>query len=103
MEFIEEIKSPGRRKFRGRTEALAIDNTEIEKNIDDNQCDNDNTAGILFTCRTLVSLRLSDDENHCRKSCGFHLTRSKWDPYPWVGYVEAGSVADHAGLKYVKK
>lgn len=18
-------------------------------------------------------------------SCGFHLSRSKWDPYPWVG------------------
>jgi len=33
------------------------------------------------------------------KSCGFHLTKSKWDPYPWVGYVENNSPADLAGLK----
>lgn len=34
-----------------------------------------------------------------KKTCGFHLTRSKWDPYPWVGFVEQGSIADVAGLK----
>lgn len=33
------------------------------------------------------------------KSCGFHLTKSKWDPYPWVGSVERASIADHAGLR----
>ncbi|XP_011703602.1 PREDICTED: uncharacterized protein LOC105459351 [Wasmannia auropunctata] len=33
------------------------------------------------------------------KSCGFHLTKSKWDPYPWVGYVENNSPADLAGLR----
>ncbi|KAL6432086.1 hypothetical protein ACFW04_006660 [Cataglyphis niger] len=33
------------------------------------------------------------------KSCGFHLTKSKWDPYPWIGYVEKNSPADLAGLK----
>ncbi|XP_011646105.1 uncharacterized protein LOC105432839 [Pogonomyrmex barbatus] len=33
------------------------------------------------------------------KSCGFHLTKSKWDPYPWVGYVEDNSPADLAGLR----
>ncbi|XP_024880622.1 uncharacterized protein LOC112460252 [Temnothorax curvispinosus] len=33
------------------------------------------------------------------KYCGFHLTKSKWDPYPWVGYVENNSPADLAGLK----
>ncbi|XP_076632095.1 uncharacterized protein LOC143347088 [Colletes latitarsis] len=33
------------------------------------------------------------------KSCGFHLTKSKWDPYPWVSYVETGSLADAAGLR----
>ncbi|XP_011880724.1 PREDICTED: uncharacterized protein LOC105569138 [Vollenhovia emeryi] len=33
------------------------------------------------------------------KSCGFHLTKSKWDPYPWVGHVENNSPADLAGLK----
>lgn len=33
------------------------------------------------------------------KSCGFHLTKSKWDPYPWIGYVEKNSPADLAGLR----
>lgn len=31
-------------------------------------------------------------------SCGFHLSRTQWDPYPWVSEVEAGSPADKAGL-----
>ncbi|KZC11156.1 PREDICTED: uncharacterized protein LOC107189234 [Dufourea novaeangliae] len=33
------------------------------------------------------------------KSCGFHLTKSKWDPYPWVSCVETESLADAAGLR----
>lgn len=33
------------------------------------------------------------------KSCGFHLTKSKWDPYPWISYVEKNSLADLAGLR----
>lgn len=33
------------------------------------------------------------------KSCGFHLTKSKWDPYPWIGYVEKNSLADLTGLR----
>ncbi|KAM0736229.1 E3 ubiquitin-protein ligase DIS1 [Formica fusca] len=33
------------------------------------------------------------------KSCGFHLTKSKWDPYPWIGYVEKNSPANLAGLR----
>uniref|UniRef100_A0A8W7PU17 PDZ domain-containing protein n=1 Tax=Anopheles coluzzii TaxID=1518534 RepID=A0A8W7PU17_ANOCL len=32
-------------------------------------------------------------------SCGFHLTRSKWDPYPWVSGVDADSPAEVTGLK----
>ncbi|XP_022187782.2 uncharacterized protein LOC111046523 [Nilaparvata lugens] len=32
-------------------------------------------------------------------SCGFHLTRTKWDPYPWVSGVDAGSAAALAGLR----
>lgn len=31
-------------------------------------------------------------------SCGFHLSRTQWDPYPWVSDVEPGSAADKAGL-----
>lgn len=38
-----------------------------------------------------------------KSSCGFHLTKSKWDPYPWVGSVEHESIADRAGLRYILK
>lgn len=31
-------------------------------------------------------------------SCGFHLSRTKWDPYPWVSVVEEASAARQAGL-----
>ncbi|XP_067002569.1 uncharacterized protein [Anabrus simplex] len=31
--------------------------------------------------------------------CGFNLTRSRWDPYPWVSGVDAGSAAEVAGLR----
>ncbi|XP_033210089.1 uncharacterized protein LOC117168495 [Belonocnema kinseyi] len=45
-----------------------------------------------------------DGENDKYKSSGqqcrgFHLTRSKWDPYPWVGLVENGSDAEMSGLR----
>lgn len=33
------------------------------------------------------------------RSYGFHLTKSKWDPYPWIGYVEHNSPADLAGFR----
>lgn len=33
------------------------------------------------------------------KSCGFHLTKSKWDPYPWINHIEVDSLADIAGLR----
>lgn len=33
------------------------------------------------------------------KSCGFHLTKSKWDPYPWINHIEVNSLADIAGLR----
>ncbi|XP_011500205.1 PREDICTED: uncharacterized protein LOC105364049, partial [Ceratosolen solmsi marchali] len=34
-----------------------------------------------------------------RKSHGFHLIRSKWDPYPWIKSVDKGSSADVSGLR----
>lgn len=34
-----------------------------------------------------------------KKFRGFHLTRSKWDPYPWVGSVEIESDAQISGLR----
>ncbi|CAH2987964.1 unnamed protein product [Chilo suppressalis] len=44
----------------------------------------------------LVVLNLPEDEG---EGLGFRLTRTLWDPYPWVRDVTAGSRADHAGLQ----
>lgn len=35
---------------------------------------------------------------HDAGSCGFNLSKSKWDPYPWVSTVEADSPAATAGV-----
>ncbi|XP_037028688.1 uncharacterized protein LOC119068928 [Bradysia coprophila] len=32
-------------------------------------------------------------------ACGFDLSRSKWDPYPWVSGVDKDSTAETTGLK----
>lgn len=42
---------------------------------------------------------LEIDRQSSSGNCGFDLTRSKWDPYPWVSSVEEGSAAHTAGLK----
>lgn len=44
------------------------------------------------------SVRLIEIEKN-GAACGFHLTRGKWDPYPWVSSVDEGSVAAAAGMK----
>ncbi|XP_068627381.1 uncharacterized protein [Battus philenor] len=44
----------------------------------------------------LVVLNLPEDEG---EGLGFRLTRTLWDPYPWVREVTPGSRADSAGLK----
>ncbi|XP_053975502.1 uncharacterized protein LOC128874624 [Hylaeus volcanicus] len=57
------------------------------------------------SCESLISGKIcvmlenvNDIKSH-GKSFGFHLTKSKWDPYPWVSYVDIGSLADTAGLR----
>jgi C-terminal processing protease CtpA/Prc len=45
------------------------------------------------------SLRLCDVARPSDGPCGFHLTRTAWDPYPWVSGVENGSPAETAGLQ----
>jgi len=45
------------------------------------------------------SVRICEVVRPVTGSCGFHLTRSKWDPYPWVSGVESGSPAEAAGLQ----
>ncbi|CAH2064781.1 unnamed protein product, partial [Iphiclides podalirius] len=44
----------------------------------------------------LVVLNLPEDEGD---GLGFRLTRTLWDPYPWVREVTPGARADLAGLK----
>ncbi|XP_059047326.1 uncharacterized protein LOC131842776 [Achroia grisella] len=44
----------------------------------------------------LVVLNLPEDEG---EGLGFRLTRTLWDPYPWVREVTPGARADMAGLK----
>ncbi|XP_061727299.1 uncharacterized protein LOC133532573 [Cydia pomonella] len=44
----------------------------------------------------LVVLNLPEDEG---EGLGFRLTRTLWDPYPWVREVTPGARADLAGLK----
>jgi C-terminal processing protease CtpA/Prc len=45
------------------------------------------------------SLRLCCVSRPSAGYCGFHLTRTAWDPYPWVSKVESGSAAEAAGLQ----
>lgn len=45
------------------------------------------------------SVRLCKVDRNESGSCGFHLTRTKWDPYPWIAGVDEGSPAQTAGLK----
>ncbi|KAK4871562.1 hypothetical protein RN001_015686 [Aquatica leii] len=48
---------------------------------------------------TNSSTRLVEVEKPNSESCGFHLTRSKWDPYPWVSKVDEGTPAETAGMQ----
>jgi len=57
-------------------------------------------VNLLSSGKIILKLRkVNAVSNVHAKSCGFHLTKSKWDPYPWIGYVESNSPADLAGLR----
>lgn len=45
------------------------------------------------------SVRICKVDKSESGSCGFHLTRTKWDPYPWIAGVDDGSPAQAAGLR----
>ncbi|XP_050321021.1 uncharacterized protein LOC126753541 isoform X1 [Bactrocera neohumeralis] len=45
------------------------------------------------------SVRLLRIRKTITGSCGFHLTRTKWDPYPWVSAVDAHTAAEMSGLQ----
>ncbi|XP_043600622.1 uncharacterized protein LOC122575580 isoform X2 [Bombus pyrosoma] len=61
----------------------------------------ENSASIdtAFTGEICIILENIKKTKAIGKSCGFHLTKSKWDPYPWISHIETGSIADHAGLR----
>ncbi|EFN89922.1 Probable E3 ubiquitin-protein ligase sina-like CG13030 [Harpegnathos saltator] len=46
-----------------------------------------------------ISLKMQKINRSSNNSLGFHLTKSKWDPFPWISYVENDSPADLAGLR----
>ncbi|XP_055848886.1 uncharacterized protein LOC129913923 isoform X2 [Episyrphus balteatus] len=45
------------------------------------------------------TLRLLQIPRSSNGSMGFHLTRSKWDPYPWISAVDKNTPAKFHGLK----
>ncbi|KAI4504706.1 hypothetical protein M0802_000256 [Mischocyttarus mexicanus] len=51
----------------------------------------------------IIVLQLNDTNEPSSKNnkflFGFHLTKTIWDAYPWVGFVEHESVANRAGLR----
>ena len=52
---------------------------------------------IIAIGREEVFLDIQNSEG--KKFHGFHLVRSKWDPYPWISSVENGSSGEFAGLR----
>jgi S1-C subfamily serine protease len=38
-------------------------------------------------------------DSNTNSGFGFHLSRSKWDPYPYISGVDKSSPASNAGLK----
>lgn len=57
------------------------------------------TINTTLTGKICVTLENIKKAKALGKYCGFHLTRSKWDPYPWISHIEVGSLADIAGLR----
>lgn len=45
------------------------------------------------------SVRLSTIPKLTDGSCGIHLSKSKWDPYPYVSGIDKNSPAECSGIK----
>ncbi|XP_058812675.1 uncharacterized protein LOC131677101 isoform X2 [Topomyia yanbarensis] len=56
------------------------------------ELENSNGAGDLCLRNVFI-------EADCGGSLGLHLSRTPWDPYPWVSGVLPGSRADEAGVR----
>lgn len=78
----------------------------------DNSSDTDfflEAAGVKITNKTsepsvkTIVLQFDSTNDPSSKnnnsSCGFHLTKTMWDAYPWVAFVEHESIANRAGLR----
>ncbi|XP_037303057.1 uncharacterized protein LOC115454221 [Manduca sexta] len=67
----------------------------MESSLAESSCETENSQEYTVGVRLIV-LNLPEDEG---EGLGFRLTRTLWDPYPWVREVTPGSRADGAGLK----
>ncbi|XP_043790452.1 uncharacterized protein LOC122713769 isoform X1 [Apis laboriosa] len=59
----------------------------------------EHTSIDTITGKICIILKNIKEAKALGKSCGFHLTKSKWDPYPWINHIEVDSLADIAGLR----
>ncbi|XP_053698322.1 uncharacterized protein LOC128745309 [Sabethes cyaneus] len=78
------IKSSSMTKLSTTGTALNANGTDSSANLDDHYN---------------PSVRILHIPKQPDGSCGFHLSRSKWDPYPWVSGVDEESPAEVTGLK----
>lgn len=69
-EYVGAAKS-----FKAKTPAYKIDSVVGEQEMEDEN-DSDHYES---------SVRCLTIDKSPNGACGFHLTRTKWDPYPWVG------------------
>uniref|UniRef100_A0A1I8NY82 RING-type domain-containing protein n=1 Tax=Stomoxys calcitrans TaxID=35570 RepID=A0A1I8NY82_STOCA len=61
-----------------------------DHNTDDDDAEDDHYESVV---------RLLHIDKTPNGSCGFHLTRTKWDPYPWVSGVDCFTPAAQIGLQ----
>uniref|UniRef100_A0A1I8MV89 Uncharacterized protein n=1 Tax=Musca domestica TaxID=7370 RepID=A0A1I8MV89_MUSDO len=59
-------------------------NSNCDAGVDDDNNKNDNNDYDDDDDHYESAVRLLQIDKTVNGSCGFHLTRSKWDPYPWV-------------------
>lgn len=56
---------------------IVIENNHLSENTND-----DNIQDSIL--QEIPIVQLLEIQREQGAACGFHLTRSKWDPYPWV-------------------
>lgn len=62
------------RNFKDKTTSFKIND---KNSVNEEECENDDD-------HYESSVRFITIDKSPNGACGFHLTRTKWDPYPWV-------------------